>query len=76
VQQVAREIPLEHLMIETDAPFLAPAPHRGKVNEPAYVVHVAEKIAELKGVSIQEVAEKTTANFERFVGGRLVALPG
>lgn len=66
VHQVATEISLEHLMIETDAPFLAPAPHRGKVNEPSYVVFVAQKIAELKKVSVQEVAEKTTANFLRF----------
>jgi len=66
VQDVAREISLEHLMIETDAPFLAPAPHRGQVNEPSYVVFVAKKIAELKGISVQEVASVTTANFYRF----------
>lgn len=71
VQQVATEIPLEHLMIETDSPFLAPAPHRGKVNEPAYVVLVAQKIAELKGVSVEEVSRLTTANFDRFIGGAL-----
>ena len=63
-------IPLEHMMIETDAPFLAPAPHRGKVNEPAYVVHVAQKIAELKGVPVQDVAEMTTGNFSRFIRGQ------
>jgi TatD DNase family protein len=72
VQQVAVEIPLEHLMIETDAPFLAPAPHRGKVNEPAYVVYVAHKIAELKGVSVEEVARVTSENFSRFSSGTLV----
>lgn len=72
VQEVAKEISLEHLMIETDSPFLAPHPHRGKVNEPSYVVHVAEKIAELKGVAVAEVARATTANFHRFVGGGLV----
>ena len=71
VHQVAMEIPLEHLMIETDSPFLAPAPHRGKVNEPAYVVLVAQKIAELKQVPVGEVAAKTGANFERFSSGAL-----
>jgi TatD DNase family protein len=72
VHQVATEVPLEHLMIETDSPFLAPAPHRGKVNEPAFVVHVAQKIADLKGVGLEEVARVTAHNFERFVGGQLV----
>lgn len=71
VHQVAQEIPLEHLMIETDAPFLAPAPHRGKVNEPAYVALVAQRVAELKGVSVEEVARVTSANFERFAAGQL-----
>ena len=71
VQQVAAEIPLDHLMIETDAPFLAPTPHRGKVNEPAYVVYVAQKIAELKGISIEEVARVTSQNFSRFSSGAL-----
>lgn len=66
VQEVAREIPLEHLMIETDAPFLAPVPHRGKVNEPSYVVFVAQKIAELKGVTVERVAKQTSANFRLF----------
>ncbi len=67
VHEVAREVPLENLLIETDAPFLAPVPFRGKTNEPAYVVHVAERIAELKGVSLQSVAEATTRNFCRFI---------
>ena len=71
VQQVAAEIPLEHLMIETDAPFLAPMPHRGKVNEPAYVVYVARKIAELKGLPIETVAQVTAENFSRFSAGAL-----
>ena len=73
VHDVAREIPLEHLMVETDAPFLAPAPHRGQVNEPSYVVFVAQKIAELKGVSVEQVATATTANFNRFAAGQLAA---
>ena len=70
VHEVATEVPLEHLMIETDAPFLAPVPHRGKVNEPAWVVHVAERIAALKEVSVAEVAKATTENFVRFVSKR------
>jgi len=70
VHEVAREIPLEHLMVETDSPYLAPVPHRGKVNEPAWVVHVAERIAELKGLPIADVAKATTANFERFISSK------
>lgn len=58
-------IPLDRLLVETDAPFLAPVPHRGKRNEPSFVVHTAEKIATLKGISFQEVATKTTENFWR-----------
>lgn len=65
-KEVAAEIPLEYLLIETDAPYLAPHPHRGKRNEPALVPLVAEEIARLKGVSIEEVAEATTKNAERF----------
>jgi len=65
LQQVAREIPLERILLETDAPFLAPPPYRGKRNEPAYVVHVAEKIAEFKNITIDEVACVTTDNFFR-----------
>ncbi|KGX90094.1 hydrolase TatD [Pontibacillus halophilus JSM 076056 = DSM 19796] len=61
-KEVAEEIPLEQLLIETDCPFLAPHPNRGTRNEPSYVNLVAEKIAEIKGISIEEVAEKTTAN--------------
>lgn len=71
VHEVAKEIPLEHLMVETDAPFLAPAPHRGKVNEPSYVALVAQRIAEIKGVALEEVAQATTANFDRFIRGQL-----
>lgn len=65
-KEVAAEISLEYLLIETDAPYLAPHPHRGKRNEPALVPLVAEEIARLKGISIEEVAEATTKNAERF----------
>ncbi|MFC4713841.1 TatD family hydrolase [Planococcus dechangensis] len=65
-KQVAAEIPLEHLMIETDAPYLAPHPYRGKRNEPSYVPLVAEEIARLKELPVEAVAEATTKNAERF----------
>lgn len=61
-KQVAVEIPLEYLLVETDAPYLAPHPHRGKRNEPALVKLVAEEIAELKGIPYEEVAKVTTEN--------------
>ncbi|WP_341666664.1 TatD family hydrolase [Alcaligenes sp. SDU_A2] len=63
LQEVARKVPLERLLIETDSPYLAPVPYRGKLNHPALVVHVAEKIAELKGLSVKEVEEASTENF-------------
>jgi TatD DNase family protein len=63
LQAVARVIPLSSMLIETDSPYLAPVPHRGKINEPGFVCHVGEFIAALKGVSVEEVAEITTNNF-------------
>ncbi|HLU19759.1 MAG TPA: TatD family hydrolase [Pusillimonas sp.] len=63
LQDVATRIPLDRLLIETDSPFLAPVPFRGKVNDPSKVIHVAEKIAELRGVSVAEIAERTKDNF-------------
>jgi TatD DNase family protein len=63
LKEVARLVPLERMLIETDAPYLAPVPHRGKRNEPAYVRHVAEEIAALKGVTLEQVEAATTANF-------------
>ncbi|MBG9756046.1 TatD family hydrolase [Lysinibacillus sp. fkY74-1] len=67
-KEVATEIPLEHLMIETDAPYLAPHPYRGKRNEPAFVPLVAEEIARLKGLTIEEIAQATTDNAKNFFG--------
>lgn len=64
LQDVVRKIPMDRLLIETDSPYLAPVPKRGKQNQPAYVKHVAEFIAELKGLSVEEVAETTTNNFK------------
>lgn len=65
LQAVARAVPLEAMLIETDSPFLAPVPFRGRVNEPGYVKHVAEFIAELKGLPLAQVAQHTTDNFFR-----------
>jgi len=64
LREVVRKVPLERMLVETDAPWLAPAPYRGKPNVPAYVVEVAAKVAEIKGVSAEGVAEITTANFQ------------
>jgi TatD DNase family protein len=65
LKEVAALVPPDRLLIETDSPFLAPVPHRGKRNEPAHVVRVAETVAALRGVSVTEVAETTRVNFER-----------
>ena len=59
------EIPLERVLLETDAPYLTPVPHRGKRNEPSYLVHIAEKLSQIYGVSIEEIKEKTTENARR-----------
>lgn len=67
-KEVAAEIPLEKLLIETDCPYLAPHPYRGKRNEPALVKLVAEQIAELKGIPYEEVARKTTENAQKLFG--------
>lgn len=68
LQQVVRDLPLEHMMIETDAPYLTPVPHRGERNEPWMVEFVAQKISELKRVSVDEVARVTTENARRLFG--------
>lgn len=73
VQDVAREVPLDRLLIETDAPYLAPVPHRGKLNHPALVRHVAEEIARLRGIPLEELAAATTANFNRLFGTKVNA---
>lgn len=63
VKEVARNCPLDRILVETDSPYLAPAPYRGKPNEPAYVLHVAEEIARLRGLSLDQVRAATTDNF-------------
>ena len=63
IKEVAKQIPLNKMLIETDSPYLAPIPFRGKTNQPAYVKHVAEEIAKLRNISVDEVADATTTNF-------------
>ncbi|MCK5662937.1 MAG: TatD family hydrolase [Thiotrichaceae bacterium] len=65
VQAVAKQVPLDRLLVETDAPYLAPVPYRGKTNQPAYVRYVAECIADLRGESFETIAKVTTDNFFR-----------
>jgi len=68
LREVARTIPLERMLIETDSPYLAPVPHRGRTNEPAHVVHVAACIAGLREVPVETIAAATSANFHRLFG--------
>ena len=68
LRDIARAVPLDRLLVETDAPFLAPEPYRGKTNEPSYVVYTAATLAEVKGVSPDELAAATTDNFFRLFG--------
>lgn len=74
LQQVARAVPVDRMLIETDSPYLAPVPYRGKSNEPSYVPKIAEKVAELKGLPTQNIAEASTANFFRLFKG-LASIP-
>jgi TatD DNase family protein len=69
LREVARRVPLDRLLIETDSPYLAPVPHRGKPNEPRHVVHVAETIAELRGMSTEALARVSSENYHRLFGG-------
>lgn len=68
IKEVASFVPLDRLLVETDAPYLAPVPHRGKLNHPALVRHVAEEVARLKGISFDALAQATTSNFCRLFG--------
>ncbi|HLP82046.1 MAG TPA: TatD family hydrolase, partial [Nitrosomonas sp.] len=63
LKEVAKNIPLDRMLIETDSPYLAPVPHRGKLNQPAFVRHVAEEIARLRATDLKEIARATTFNF-------------
>jgi TatD DNase family protein len=68
LRAVAREVPLERCLVETDSPYLAPVPFRGKTNSPAHVALVAARLAEIKGLALADVAHATSANFERLFG--------
>lgn len=63
LKEVARRVPLDRLLVETDSPYLAPVPHRGRTNQPGWVKHVAEEVARLRGITFPELAAQTTANF-------------
>jgi TatD DNase family protein len=65
LREVAKKVPADRILVETDAPYLAPVPHRGEQNQPAYVVEVARMLAELRGDSLEQFAAQTTANFHR-----------
>ncbi len=65
IREIARDMPSERILVETDAPYLAPAPHRGKRNEPAFVAHTAAALAEARGISREEIAAQTSENFFR-----------
>ena len=73
LKDVARDVPLENMLIETDSPYLAPIPNRGRTNQPAYVRFVAEEISRIKEISIESVGEATTANFFRLFKGARAA---
>ncbi len=63
IQDIAKDLPLDRIFVETDAPFLTPVPHRGQTNEPAFTQHTAQKLADLRECSLEEIADATTANF-------------
>ena len=71
LREVAAFVPMDRLLIETDSPYLAPVPHRGKTNNPSYVAHVAAKIAEIRNCTVAEVGRATNANFDRLFSGVL-----
>ncbi len=68
LREVAKFAPMDRILIETDSPYLAPVPHRGKTNEPSFVPHVAKVIAQEKGVAVEEIGIQTSANFDRLFG--------
>lgn len=75
LRNIARAIPLDRLLVETDAPYLAPEPFRGKLCEPAHVVYTARRLAEVKGLAFDEIAQKTTENFLALFGEKIDELP-
>ena len=73
LREVAAFVPMDRMLIETDSPYLAPMPHRGKTNNPSYVPFVAQQIAQVRGLSVEAVAEATSLNFERLFTGVMAA---
>jgi TatD DNase family protein len=73
LRAIARDVPAERLLVETDSPYLAPMPHRGKRNEPGYVAHTATRLAELRGMTPEALADLTTANFRRLYAKAVAA---
>jgi TatD DNase family protein len=71
LREVAAYVPSDRLLIETDSPYLAPVPHRGRSNQPAWVVHVAAKLAEIRGLSVEQIAQLTSENFDQLFGARV-----
>ena len=71
LRDVAQFVPMDRILIETDSPYLAPVPHRGKTNNPSYVPFVAKQIAEIKGMSVEDIAEATSRNFDQLFSGVL-----
>jgi TatD DNase family protein len=69
LREVAAFVPLDRLLIETDSPYLAPVPYRGKTNNPSYVPYVARQLADIRKISLEQVAEVTSTNFERLFSG-------
>ncbi|MNC93723.1 putative deoxyribonuclease YcfH [compost metagenome] len=70
LQETAKKVPLDRMLVETDAPYLAPVPYRGKENQPAYVLHVAEQLAALRSARTEDIAAATTGNFFRLFPSR------
>ena len=68
LDKVIKEIPIEHLVLETDSPYLAPVPKRGKRNEPAFLPYIAKRLAEIKEIDVHQIAEQTSRNAERIFG--------
>jgi len=65
LREVVKKVPMDRILVETDSPYLTPVPYRGKTNAPGYTYYVAEKVAEIKNISVNEVAEQTTKNFKK-----------
>ena len=72
LKEVAKKVPLDQMLVETDAPYLAPVPMRGKPNQPAFVAHTAQYVADLKGIPVEALAEQTSANFFKLFSSAVI----